>query len=92
MSNPLSDRPQPPEFNQAEFNAAILIAMDKMGKVVVPIHEELAASRTYQPYYVENADFLVWFADITRAWRTKLLESTERDKLRPDFIAELDKL
>lgn len=78
---------------QEKFNAAMLVVLDSMAKVIIPIHEEMGANNeTYgNRFYGENAELLVTIADIIRFHRDALL-ATHKGKLDQDYVDALDAL
>ena len=79
------------EFNQTEFNAAMLTAMDKMGKAVCLMHYALLDNKEYAKEIGEQTELLTWYADINRCWRTELLKHHRKD-FNADTIDILEKI
>lgn len=78
-------------FDQTQFNAAMLTAMDKMANMICLMHYSLLDNPEYAKDIGEQTELTEWTADLIRNWRDLLLES-HRETLTPDTVDILEKL
>lgn len=82
---------EPKVFNQLEFNAAMLTAMNKMGNVMCLMHYTLLENPEYAKDIGELTELNEWSADIQKNWTKELLECHRKD-LDVDTVIILESL